>query len=85
VAAIVEAIGRIPAPVVNYTPPAINIPATVVNIPEQQAPQITVNQPAITVNPAAVTVNNLDGGKSIELQYDAEGNVTGGTVKPEGL
>jgi hypothetical protein len=85
VAAIVDAIGRIPAPVVNYTPPAINIPATVVNIPEQQAPQITVNQPAITVNPAAVTVNNLDGGKSIELQYDAEGNVTGGTVKPEGL
>jgi hypothetical protein len=84
VAAIVEAIGRIPAPVVNYTPPAINIPATVVNIPEQQAPQITVNTPDITVNPASVTVNNLDGSKSIELQYDAEGNVTGGTVKPEG-
>jgi len=82
--AIVDAIARIPAPVVNVAAPIVNIPAMVVNIPEQPAPQITVNTPDITVHPASVTVNNMEGGKAIELQYDADGNVTGGTVNPTG-
>jgi len=80
--ALISAISNIPAPIVNVAAPVINIPATVVNIPEQSAPQITVNTPEITIQPANITVNNSDGGKTIELSYDSDGNIIGGSVQP---
>lgn len=84
---IAAAIAKIPAPVVNVAAPVVNIPAQdapviTVNMPEIRQPEITVNNPAITVQPAAVTVNNVEGSKDIQIEYDEQGNVIGGTVKP---
>lgn len=69
ITAIAEAIKAIPAPVINLPAPVINMPAQpiTVNIPEQQ--------------PANVTVNNIEGKKTIGVERDAEGNITGATVK----
>lgn len=83
---------NLPAPVVNIEPPIVNVPAPVINMPEQQAPTIniappaiTIEQPAITVNtpdvnvaPPAITVNNTPA-RTMTIQRDADGNITGGT------
>jgi len=80
---LIEAIANLPAPIVNVAAPIVNVPATVVNIPEQPAANIVVNTPDVNIAPAQITVNNVEGSKSIELAYDDEGNVTGGTVAPQ--
>ena len=84
ISALVAAITNMPAPIVNVAAPIINVPAAIINMPEQQAPTITVNTPDIVIHPAAITVNSIEGSKAIELQYDSEGNITGGSVSPAG-
>jgi len=69
ITAIAEAIKAIPAPIINLPAPVINMPAQpiTVNMPEQQ--------------PANVTVINGDTKKTIAVEHDAEGNITGATVQ----
>jgi len=80
---LIEAIANLPAPIVNVAAPVVNVPAPVINIPKQEPANIVVNTPDVNIAPAQITVNNVEGSKSIELAYDDEGNVTGGTVAPQ--
>jgi hypothetical protein len=83
---LMDAIKSMPAPIVNVAAaeqqaPVINMPAITVESPVINMPSqpITITMPEQVAAP--ITLNTNEGSKTINVQRDAAGNITGATVQ----
>ena len=74
---IAAVLSRLSSPVVNVAPPSVNVAAPRVDV---EAPEVTVNVPPISSD-IKLLPPPPNGQKSIQIQRDARGAITGAIVK----